>query len=135
MLLRGYIIYRLVGFLAVNAVAIWAAMTDATWMAAGTFVVTLGGVVKMIYGMQIEAARDRSKVDLERAKERIEELDKQARQADADRLTAIARAETVITAAKAEGTARFEALKAEFVKLSQEMRAERGRPTPTPDKG
>jgi len=63
------VVLKFAAFAVSDAVAVWAAVSDATWLAAGTFVVTVGGVLKMLYQMRIDAAKDRSKIGPHRHRE------------------------------------------------------------------
>lgn len=120
---RGHVmslaVVKIAAFVVSDVVALWAAVSDATWLAAGTFVVTLGGVLKMLYQMRIDSQKDQSMVNLRLATSRIEALEDKAEVATNERQMAVEKLEA------AESRARD--LKAESDRLNTEVVALRKR--------
>lgn len=149
-------VVKVTAFVVSDAVAVWAAVTDATWLAAGTFVVTVGGVFRMLYQMRIDSQKDQSIINLKAATARIDLLEGKAEVADKHRQLALDKAHAAEVKAelaeKAMIVAKADAdnIRSEMDRLRQsqheirnnqgvirfaqeEMRADLARKTVTPD--
>lgn len=86
----------------VNVPSVLGAVTETTWLAAGTFVLTLGGAIQVLYKMKIDADKDETKQELKNTKTRVDVLETALKEAKTEAKEAKDENAKLVADAKAE---------------------------------